>query len=151
MNKVNFIYEVDNKQLTTCKIVNNLYTMINCRIVIVFDEYESMKILDKFLWSFDDISFIPHAIFSENLDEFMPIILMNDQSKLINKNIYKNYNTIINLTENFYVHFLNFKTIFEIVSKEESDKSKARKRWKEYKQRSYCEINSYKNNYILNS
>lgn len=146
MLEINFVYGINNKLLEACKIINFLY-LKKFRIVILFDENNLLDEFDNYLWSFSDISFIPHIVLSDNFNKKIPIILTNDVSKLsIVKEISKNYPVILNLSEYAYDNLNSYQKLFEIVTKKQADIFNARKKWREYRKFKY-QINSYHRNY----
>lgn len=108
--------------LLLAKLVNKAYAA-NSTVLILTRDLVQAKIIDDFLWSFDDISFIPHAIndatspinISQQVPDNCPEILINLSSSILDSP--------------------DFKRIIHIV--DETNKIQLRSHFKFYKERKY--------------
>ena len=87
--------------------------------------------IDQLLWTFEQISFIPHTTV-KNYDKSTPIFLYNESDKSINFDI-NQFDTLFNLNDSISKNYLNYKTIIEFVLPDENKKIYSRKKYQLYK------------------
>jgi len=109
-----------------CMIAKKAWSAGN-RIHIHTPSAEKAKSMDDLLWTFRDISFIPHELYNGTTDENTPITIgfgndFPDQSQVI-----------INLDNEIPEFAPKFDRIVEIVGGDETCKKYARIKYKEYK------------------
>ena len=92
---------------------------------------EVAEFLDDLLWTFKDISFLPHAIAEEDITCNEPVIIgWQDKSP-------DQYQVMINLTQDVPVFAERFARIIEIVAGKNTDRQQARNRYRDYRDRGY--------------
>ncbi len=101
------------------------------RVHIHTQSEESATVLDNLLWTYQDISFVPHEIFDGNINEETPITVgygnnFPDQSQVM-----------INLDIEIPGFASRFDRVIEIVSGNETNKQYARRRYRQYKDEDY--------------
>ena len=87
--------------------------------------------LDDLLWTFRDVSFLPHRSITSKLDFQAPILLGDVDDLNVSGDL------LINLAEEIPNFYKNFKRILEIVPFDEQTKEKARGKYKYYKRQGY--------------
>lgn len=90
---------------------------------------EEAQRLDDLLWTFRDISFIPHQIGEATPNQFPSSIAIGIEEP---KNTYL---VLFNLRHEIPPFFSKFSRIIEMVSEEKIDKTYARKKYKAYKEK----------------
>ena len=100
----------------------------NKRILIYCKNKSQATRLDDALWELPENSFIPHNISEDNLDNITPIKL--SWSQYITNT---NYNTLINLAQDFNTFVSTFNEVIDFVPYETSLKELARNRYKLYR------------------
>lgn len=97
------------------------------RVHIHTQSEERARIMDDLLWTFRDISFIPHELYNGTMNEDTPITIGfgNDYPKPSQ--------VIINLDNEIPDFISSFDRIVEIVGGDETSKKFARLRYKQYK------------------
>ena len=116
--------------LSVCKIVKKYYEVGN-RILISSQNSVIIKNINKLLWTFEQLSFIPHS----TNDEYDPLtsVLLFD-TNYINDSILKNdYNVFINLDDEVKTDYHNHEIIVELVNTNEDKKKIAREKYLYYK------------------
>ena len=116
--------------LSVCKIVKKYYEVGN-RILISSQNSVIIKNINKLLWTFEQLSFIPHS----TNDEYDPLtsVLLFD-TNYINDSILKNdYNVFINLDDKVKTDYHNHEVIVELVTSNEEQKKIAREKYLYYK------------------
>lgn len=112
-----------------CHLVEQHYQP-DARIYIHTPSRTITQQLDDLLWTFHDISFLPHASIDNNPND-VPILLGDANTANPSGNL------LINLTSTVPNFYANFKKILEIVPSEDLAKAEARKRYKFYKSLGY--------------
>ena len=92
---------------------------------------ESAVSLDDYLWTFNDISFLPHQLADSTDGIESPIIIGWNGIEPSGSNVLINLNTTI---PDFAG---SFNRIIEIVAANEPQREQARERYREYRQRGY--------------
>ena len=138
MNRVDFYILRDNgsQQRFACSLVNKIwqqgdyvYIHTNCR--------EEAGTLDDLLWTFNDISFVPHTLDDPAGTDATPIILgWQDEPP-------DNCRIMLNLSDHIPAAAEQFDRIVEIVAGDERLKKMARQRYCDYRDQGY-ELHDHK-------
>ncbi len=97
------------------------------RVHIHTQSEENAKSIDDLLWTFRDISFIPHEIYGGSVSEETPVTIG------FGKSFPEASQVIINLDKEIPGFVNKFERIVEIVGGDETTKQFARQRYKQYK------------------
>jgi len=122
---------MEDLKTSICKIVKKYYKE-NYRIMILSSDLDLINDVDKLLWTFEQISFIPHCVQS-NYDPDASVLLCEEKisSKIID---YSTYKIIINLNNEEIFKTTNFEKIIEFVLPDDDHKSFSRKKYLAYKE-----------------
>jgi DNA polymerase III subunit chi len=104
-----------------CRVLEKAYDRNNKTLVYLENQAQLNK-LDSLLWSFRDISFIPHA--KEATFEDNTLIALS-----LNLSFKRNVDIMLNLSEKMLPEYKNFPRIIEIISNEPQIKQKGRDRY----------------------
>ncbi|MES2998221.1 MAG: DNA polymerase III subunit chi [Pseudomonadota bacterium] len=122
-----------------CRLVDKAYQQQH-HTYIHTNSLEEAQRLDDLLWTFRDISFIPHQIgetttlscnSQHTLQLPVSVTIGTDKPKLPSNDI------VFNLTQEVPHFFFEFSRIIEMVSEEKTNKTQARKKYKAYKEQHY--------------
>jgi DNA polymerase III, chi subunit len=118
--------------LYACKLIEQLYNQ-NRKIITLLSNTQEAIEFDNLLWTFSDISFIPHQLYSSELNPNTPIIINYEIfSKLTTTHHnFKNY-LLINLTDTTSLSTTNINSITEIITNDELVKAAGRQRYQAY-------------------
>lgn len=117
----------------TCRLIEKAYAENNS-LLIYCETINEVMLLDKLLWTYNEQSFIPHALYSQYPNEIIPIEIASSND-LIAFPIVKQI--LINLSEKMLDFHVNFQRIIEIVPNDESIKPIIRSRYRFYQQANY--------------
>ena len=92
--------------------------------------------IDTLLWTFHDVSFLPHAIYKPGGTTSMPIVIIDDGTTNASGDILVNLAPIVPSCYN------QFAQVLEVVLNEENYKKDAREKYKFYKGQN-CNITTY--------
>lgn len=132
--KVDFyVYELSDYQFyqrLVCNLVEDAYNQEN-NILLLCENEESCETLDELLWTFKDVSFIPHEKKLNNKILTQHINLTKKKRSLI----------LMNLTYSFPDSLETHDRVIEMSGYDEDSRQKARLNFKRYKTMNF-EINS---------
>ena len=138
MSRVDFYLLPDesNMHKFACIIAKKAWSAGN--YVYMYTESEdTTKRMDNLLWTFRDISFIPHEIYNETENNGAPVTIGHGDR-------FPNHSQIMINLDNKVPEFANkFKRIIEIVESDEKKKEIARQRYRQYKKDDH-EIHDHK-------
>ena len=101
------------------------------RVHIHTQSEETSTIMDNLLWTYHDISFVPHQLLAQDTDEETPVtISYGDRFP-------EHQQVIINLDHEIPGSCSGFERIIEIVGGDETTKKYARQRYRQYRDQGY--------------
>ncbi|MDA7841912.1 DNA polymerase III subunit chi [Gammaproteobacteria bacterium] len=120
----------DDMNLSVCKIIKKYYND-GYKIVVKSNDQEFIDNINKLLWTFEQLVFIPHSTNIE-YDPTTPVLLYKNNYKndsIIEKdyNVILNIDTVLDITDNGY------EIIIEIVGHDENKKAISREKYLYYK------------------
>ena len=120
-----------------CRLIDKAY-LLQKKIYIQVNSDEEGQRLDELLWTFRDISFIPHCYLRVNtiLDPLLPVNIATIKPKQLNADIF------FNLSHEVPAYFPEFSRIIEIVSEEKKNKNQSRQKYKFYKAQN-CQLTTH--------
>lgn len=108
-----------------CRLVEKIYRQRHTIYIHCKDRQETHR-LDELLWTFNDISFIPHNLYGEGPDSPPPVQLGFDVTP-------KKSDVLINLSTTIPIFYTSFQRILEIVPQNEALQAVAREHYQFYK------------------
>ncbi len=135
MTEVSFHLNVPDPQGYACRLLRKA-TRQGARVTVT-GESAVLAGLDRALWSFDPIEFLPHVLLrrgeaaAERL-RATPVCLAEDLSGAFHHDV------LVNLGGEASPGFESFARVIEIVSTDAQDRAAARLRWKHYAARGYA-------------
>lgn len=131
-NRVDFYILPDNgnQQRFVCSLVNKIWQQGNY-VYVHTNSREEAGMLDDLLWTFNDISFIPHTLDDPAAGDAVPVMLgWRDKAP-------EHCRIMVNLSEQVPAMAEKFDRIAEIVAGDEHQKKMARQRYRDYRERGY--------------
>ena len=121
----------------TCRLVDKAY-LLQKRTYIKVNSHEQGQRLDELLWTFRDISFIPHCYLGINsgFDPMLPVNIAIDKPSELDAEI------LFNLSHEVPSYFPEFSRIIEVVSAEKGNKNHSRQKYKFYKTQN-CQLTTH--------
>jgi DNA polymerase-3 subunit chi len=135
MTEVSFHFNVPHRLGYACRLLRKA-TRQGARLVVV-GPGPMLAELDRDLWSFDPIDFVPHVrtIGGASLAPHLratPVQLVDDLSCALHQQV------LLNLGQELPQGFESFERVIEIVSTDPDERAAARVRWKHYATRGYA-------------
>ena len=122
--------EENARNLLACKLAAKAFTAQQSMYIHCNTQQQAVAI-DDMLWSFNDISFIPHALNTAANSGDIPILLGYDATPE------RQYEILLNLHTEIPTQAEHFKRIIEIVYQAPEVKKNARAHYKTYQERNF--------------
>lgn len=135
MIQVDFYTGAADKLSIACRLCTKAIQQMQ-RMLILSDDAPQLIQLDKLLWTFSSVSFIPHCFVNNQLSAVTPIVLGSPT------HVYPealNYTILLNFHDEVLPCYQHFDRVIEIVDHSLEDREKARKRYRIY-QTQGCQI-----------
>jgi len=142
MYQVDFYVLPENskRERFACALIQKVWKQGNNVYINARSEAEAMA-FDDLLWTFRDISFLPHCLASDDNIENVPIIIGHDNR--IDDQIPDHTAIMLNLADQIPQVSGKIERILEIVAGSESERQQARKRYAEYRHQGHI-LNNHK-------
>ena len=134
MTEVAFHFNVPERVEYACRLLRKA-TRQGARVVVT-GPLPGLARLDKALWRFDPLEFVPHVLArrNEKVPERLagtPVWLLEDTADATHHDV------LLNLGHEPPPGFESFARLIEVVSTDADDRAAARERWKHYASRGY--------------
>ena len=134
MTEVKFFFNVDHKLNFACKLAKKAFED-GRKLVVYAPDADRAREFDRLLWTFSQLSFVPHVRAEHVLASETPIIIATDDQAL------PHHDALLNLGNEPPPFFSRFEHLREIVSMDDEDRGYARERLKFYKSRGFNILN----------
>ncbi len=130
--QVNFYVLPKNKKQEhfACALIQKVWKKENNIFISTRSEAEAAA-LDDLLWTFKDISFLPHCLVADNNAENSPIVIGHDGR--IDNHMPEHTAVLLNLTDQTPQNMDKVEKVMEIVAGSEDERQQARKRYNKYR------------------
>lgn len=135
MIQVDYYTGAADKLTIACRICTKVVQQMQ-RMLILSDDALQLTQLDKLLWTFSSISFVPHCFVDNQLSPVTPIVL-GVPTQILPETL--NYTILLNFNDEILPYYQYVNRVIEIVDQTPVDKEKARKRYRIY-QAQGCDI-----------
>jgi len=135
MTEVSFHFNVPDRTEYTCRLLRKALRQ-GARVAVVGPE-QILAGLDRAIWTFDAIEFVPHVWVRP--DQTVPTRLRDTPvwlSETVSGAVH--HEVLVNLGQEPPLGFESFARLIEIVSLDEDARASARLRWKHYSSRGYA-------------
>ncbi|MEQ1601542.1 MAG: DNA polymerase III subunit chi [Methylophilaceae bacterium] len=135
MTRIDFFFNVADKQQKVAELSEKALKK-GRKLMLFTSDATSAHTLDRYLWTHPPTGFLPHCQANQPQAAVTPILIGWENEPLIHHDL------LINLHHQYPPFFSRFTRLIEIVGTDESDKIKARERYRFYRDRGY-EIKSF--------
>ena len=135
MTEISFHFNVPDRTEYACRLLRK--ALRKGAQVVVTGTPPVLAELDRALWSFDPLEFVPHVMprpgqaLAPRL-RTTPVWLVSDLAQV------EHHDVLVNLHDDAPAGFESFARVIEIVTPIEADRAAARQRWKHYATRGYA-------------
>ena len=134
MTEITFHFNVRDRAAYACRLLRKA-SRRHARIAVTADE-EMLSMLDRQLWEFEPVEFIPHI--RVPVGQGVPTRLRATPIWLVDAPTgIDGHEVLVNLGAGTPLGFESYQRLIEIVSTTDSDRSAARLRWRHYAHRGY--------------
>lgn len=136
MTRIDFyIIEKGSEEATEsfiCRLTEKAWSQENAVYIHAINEAHAIK-YDELLWTFNEISFIPHQLPGSQNNE-KEVLIGHDLAA----DISSHHDVLINLNHEAPSFFSQFERVAEIITSDENSKIKGRERYQFYRDRGYA-------------
>ncbi len=130
VTEIKFFFNVGDRLQFACKLAKKAYD--SGRKLVVYAPLASLADeFDRSLWTFAQLSFVPHVKAEHPLAADTPIVIARDDSALCH------HEALLNLGDEPPSFFSRFDQLREVVSNDPDDRGMARERLRFYKSRGF--------------
>lgn len=130
MTSVDFYFNAGDRLQVTCRLAAKVVAQKK-RMLIYAPEPEVASRIDKLLWTWPAIGFVPHCTPHDALAEDTPILIASGPETPTGCAV------LLNLGAQCPPHFERFERLLEVVATDEAERGAARERYRFYQARGY--------------
>lgn len=140
MTRIDFYIIEDGSEVATetfiCRLTEKAWSQNNAVYIHAMDEQHAAK-YDELLWTFAEESFVPHQLIENETTQLnlKNILIGHPATEETPTNC---HDVLINLNHDTPSFFSQFDRVAEIVTSDETSRSKARERYQFYRDRGYA-------------
>jgi DNA polymerase-3 subunit chi len=130
MTSIDFYFNADDRLQVACRLAGKALKQ-GKRLLIYAPEADTAGRIDKLLWTWPAIGFVPHCEVHSPLAAQTPVLIAASEDTAPECEL------LLNLATDCPPHFERFARLFEIVSSADEDKASGRSRYRFYQERGY--------------
>jgi DNA polymerase-3 subunit chi len=129
MTAVAFHFNVPDRRVYTCRLLRKAYRA-GARVVVT-GESAQLAELDRLLWTFEALEFIPHWRGS-SVDELPPRLQATPVLLTTGHSARFGHDVLVNLGRDVPSAYTQYQRVIEVVGRDDLDRDGARGRWRQY-------------------
>ena len=133
MTRIDFHTNIVDKLSYACRLTRKAYAAGGKLVLLTEDALQAASV-NEALWTLSETDFLPHVMLGDALAAQTPIIVTCDNSEQAEL---PHGDMLINLSRRTPANVERFQRVFEIISTDEIDAAAGRKRYLDYKKKSY--------------
>lgn len=130
MTQVDFHFNVPDRLQYACRLLRKV-RQSGRRAIVYSEDRALLGALDRSLWRFEPLEFLPHVMDDDSLADRTPIVLASSDEDA------PHYDVLVNLGSRTPRYFSRFERLVELVSADGDDRAAARERYRGYRDRGY--------------
>ena len=134
MTSIDFYFNASDRVQVACRLAGKASAQ-GQRLLIYAPDAEVAARLDRTLWTWPAIGFVPHCMVDHPLAPDTPVLIARDEQTP------GQFAALLNLSGESPPHFARFDRLLEIVGTDESEREAARKRYRGYQSHGYAIAN----------
>ena len=131
MTSIDFYFNAQDRLQVACRLAGKAYRA-GKRVLIYAPDGEQAQRLDRLLWTWQALAFVPHCLAGDALAGETPVLIARGEEAPAPCEV------LLNLSGATPPHFERFERLLEVVSVDDADRKAARDRVAFYKQRGYA-------------
>ena len=130
MTSIDFYFNAADRFQVTCRLAGKALAQKKS-LLIYAPRPEDASRIDKMLWTWPAIGFVPHCLVNHELAAETPVLIASGDESPARCEL------LLNLSSEQPPHFERFERLLEVVSPEEDERKAARERYRYYRDRGY--------------
>jgi len=130
VTSIDFYFNADDRLQVACRLAGKALAQ-NKRLLVYAPDAELAQRVDRMLWTWPAIGFVPHCLAGDALAAETPVLIASDGETPDGVEL------LLNLGVESPPHFARFDRLLEIVSTDDEDRQAGRARFKFYRDRGY--------------
>jgi len=130
VTSIDFYFNADDRLQVACRLAGKAMKQ-NQRLLIYAPEAETASRIDKMLWTWPAIGFVPHCAVHAPLAAETPVLIASDAESAPDCEV------LMNLSATCPEFFARYARLLEIVSQDEDERKAGRSRFRFYRERGY--------------
>lgn len=130
MTSIDFYFNAADRFQVACRLAGKALAQKK-GMLIYAPEPESASRIDRMLWTWPAIGFVPHCLVHDALAADTPVLIASGDEHP------ERCELLLNLSTRQPPHFERFERLLEVVSPDEADRAAARERYRYYRERGY--------------
>ena len=130
MTEIDFYFNADDRVQVACRLAGQAIARKK-RVLVYAPQPETAQRIDRMLWTWPAIGFVPHCAAHDPLAPDTPVLIASGTE------VPEGCEMLLNLSAECPPHFERFDRLLEVVSTESADREGARARYREYRSRGY--------------
>lgn len=131
MTTIDFYFNAEDRLQVACRIAGKAASQKK-RLLIYAPGGDVAQRIDRMLWTWPAIGFVPHCLSDDTLAPETPVLISAEAVADSPCEV------LLNLSQDCPPHFERFDRLLEIVSRDEDDRQAGRARFKFYRDRGYA-------------
>jgi DNA polymerase III subunit chi len=128
---IDFYFNAADRVSVACRLAGKAVQQQN-RVLVYAPEPELAQKVDRTLWTFQAVSFVPHCLAGDALAQETPVLICSGDEAHGNRDV------LINLGRECPPFFARHARLLEIVTQDEAERQAGRDRYAFYKARGYA-------------
>jgi DNA polymerase III subunit chi len=130
MTNIDFYFNAQDRLQVACRLAGKAASQKK-RLLIYAPQPEMASRIDKMLWTWPAIGFVPHCAIHDALAPETPVLIAADAETPLDCEV------ILNLSDDCPPHFERFERLLEVVAAGDEERKAARTRYRHYQERGY--------------
>ena len=130
MTHIDFYFNAEDRFQVACRLAAKAASQKK-RMLIYAPDADSASRIDKMLWTWQAVGFVPHCAASDEIAAETPLLIATGDETPPGCGL------LLNLSEAAPPHFARFERLFEVVPAEEAGRAAGRSRYRFYQERGY--------------
>jgi DNA polymerase-3 subunit chi len=131
VTSIDFYFNATDRIQVACRLAGKAFAQRR-RLLIYAPDPEVAARIDRMLWTWPAIGFVPHCAVNDALAPDTPVLIARDEETPAQ------FGVLLNLSEESPPHFARFERLLEIVGTGENEREVARKRYRNYQGSGYA-------------
>jgi len=131
VTSIDFYFNAADRLQVACRLAGKALAERQ-RMLIYAPEAELATRLDRLMWTWPAVGFVPHCAADDALAADTPILIARSDETPVEIAL------LLNLSSECPPHFASFERLFEVVGTDEADREAARARFRAYKSKGYA-------------